>query len=207
MPKGSAKLVASRKDEIVKAAETLYQTMNFKDITLKEIAELTTFTRTSIYNYFQTKEEIFLTLHKIEYERWIEDLENVINSHKSMTKDEIAKNIAHTLEKREQLLKLMSMNHFEMEANSRLEILTEFKVAYGNSIKTVKKLIEKFCRNMKEQEINDFIYALFPFIYGIYPYVAVDEKQKEAMKIADTGVIFHSVYELAFNAIKKLLMN
>ena len=108
-----------------------------------------------------------MTLHKIEYERWIEDLENVINSHKSMTKDEIAKNIAHTLEKREQLLKLMSMNHFEMEANSRLEILTEFKVAYGNSIKTVKKLIEKFCRNMKEQEINDFIYALFPFIYGI----------------------------------------
>ncbi len=207
MPKGSAKLVASRKDEIVKAAETLYQTMNFKDITLKEIAELTTFTRTSIYNYFQTKEEIFLTLHKIEYERWIEDLESVINSHKSMTKDEIAKNIAHTLEKREQLLKLMSMNHFEMEANSRLEILTEFKVAYGNSIKTVKKLIEKFCRNMKEQEINDFIYALFPFIYGIYPYVAVDEKQKEAMKIADTGFIFHSVYELAFNAIKKLLMN
>lgn len=207
MPKGSAKLVASRKDEIVKAAETLYQTMNFKDITLKEIAELTTFTRTSIYNYFQTKEEIFLTLHKIEYERWIDDLESVINSHKSMTKDEIAKNIAHTLEKREQLLKLMSMNHFEMEANSRLEILTEFKVAYGNSIKTVKKLIEKFCRNMKEQEINDFIYALFPFIYGIYPYVAVDEKQKEAMKMADTGFIFHSVYELAFNAIKKLLMN
>ena len=60
MPKGSAQLVASRKDEIVKAVETLYQTMNFKDITLKEIADLTTFTRTSIYNYFQTKEEIFL---------------------------------------------------------------------------------------------------------------------------------------------------
>ena len=53
MPKGSAQLVASRKDEIVKAVETLYQTMNFKDITLKEIADLTTFTRTSIYNYFQ----------------------------------------------------------------------------------------------------------------------------------------------------------
>lgn len=205
MPKGSVQLVASRKDEIVKAVKTLYQTTNFKDITLKEIAELTTFTRTSIYNYFQTKEEIFLTLHKIEYERWIEDLKSVINSQNAMTKDEIAKNIAHTLEKREQLLKLMSMNHFEMEANSRLEILTEFKVAYGNSIKTVKNLIEKFCPDMKESDINDFIYALFPFIYGIYPYVAVDEKQKEAMKIADTGFIYHSVYELAYNAIRKLL--
>lgn len=204
MPKGSVQLITSRKDEIVKAVETLYQTMNFKDITLKEIAELTTFTRTSIYNYFQTKEEIFLTLHKIEYERWVEDLEKIIVSNEFMTKDEIAQNIAHTLEKREQLLKLMSMNHFEMEANSRLEILTEFKVAYGKSIKTVKNLIEKFCP-MKESEINDFIYALFPFIYGIYPYVAVDEKQKEAMKIAGTGFIYHSVYELAYNAIKKLL--
>ena len=94
MPKGSEQLVASRKDEIVKAVETLYQTMNFKDITLKEIADLTTFTRTSIYNYFQTKEEIFLTLHKIEYERWVEDLENIIATNESMTKDEIAQNIA-----------------------------------------------------------------------------------------------------------------
>ena len=205
MPKGSAELVASRKDEIVKAVEKLYQTMNFKDITLKEIADLTTFTRTSIYNYFQTKEEIFLTLHKIEYERWIEDLESIINLQNAMTKDEIAQNIAHTLEKREQLLKLMSMNHFEMEANSRLEILTEFKVAYGNSIKTMKNLIKKFCPDIKENEINDFIYVLFPFIYGIYPYVAVNEKQKEAMKIANTGFIYHSVYELAFNAIRKLL--
>ena len=205
MPKGSAQLVASRKDEIVKAVEILYQTMNFKDITLKEIADLTTLTRTSIYNYFQTKEEIFLTLHKIEYQRWIEDLENIIDTYESMTKDEIAQNIAHTLEKREQLLKLMSMNNFEMEANSRLEILTEFKVAYGNSIKTMKNLIKKFCPDIKENEINDFIYVLFPFIYGIYPYVAVNEKQKEAMKIANTGFIYHSVYELAYNAIRKLL--
>ena len=205
MPKGSAQLVASRKDEIVKAVETLYQTMNFKDITLKEIADLTTFTRTSIYNYFQTKEEIFLTLHKIEYQRWIEDLENIIDTYESMTKDDIAQNIAHTLKKREQLLKLMSMNHFEMEAQSRLEILTEFKVAYGNSIKTMKNLIKKFCPDIKENEINDFIYVLFPFIYGMYHYVAVNEKQKEAMKIANTGFIYHSVYELAYNAIRKLL--
>lgn len=43
------------------------------------------------------------------------------------------------------MLKLMCMNHFDMEANSRLEILTEFKVAFGASMKTVKRLLEKFC--------------------------------------------------------------
>jgi len=64
MPKGSPELTAARKEEIINACEQLYQTMSFKEITLREIGNVTSFTRTSIYNYFQTKEEIFLALFK-----------------------------------------------------------------------------------------------------------------------------------------------
>ena len=201
----SEKLISKRKEEIINACGELYKIKNFKEITLKDIADLTTFKRTSIYNYFQTKEEIFLSLNKIEYEKWCEDLNKIITDNKTLTKDEIADNIAKTLEKREQMLKLMSMTHFEMEANSRIEILTEFKVSFGNSMKTVKKLLKKFCPEMKESEINDFIYALFPFIYGIYPYAKVTGSQKKAMEQAQTGFIYHSIYELSYNAIRKLL--
>ena len=48
--------------------------MGFKDITIRDIGARTSFTRTSIYNYFQTKEEIFLALLQREYEAWIEDV-------------------------------------------------------------------------------------------------------------------------------------
>lgn len=51
-----------------------------------------------------------------------------------MTHLEFAEALAHSLEKRETLLKVMSMNHYDMEENSRLERLTEFKTAYGQSI-------------------------------------------------------------------------
>ena len=202
---GSPKLIAKRSDEIVSAVEKLYQTRSFKDITFKEIADLTTFTRTSIYNYFQTKEEIFLALTQLEYERWIADLETVIRAHNTLSKDKVAHHLARSLEKRTQLLKLITMNLFDMEANSRLEVLTEFKIAYGNSIKTVKKLLTKFCPDMTPKQISDFLYALFPFIYGIYPYVFVTDKQKKAMQQAKTGFTYHSVYELAYPCIKKLL--
>ena len=84
MPKGSIELVNSRKEEILNAAEKLYQTKNFKDITLNDIAELTTFKRTSIYNYFETKEEIFLMLNKRQYEAWVYDLENIIQNNKTL---------------------------------------------------------------------------------------------------------------------------
>ena len=39
MPKGSPELVSARKEEIIAACETLYQTMGFREITIKEIAD------------------------------------------------------------------------------------------------------------------------------------------------------------------------
>ena len=59
-------LARARRDEIVNACAELYETMSFRDITLKEIGQRTSFTRTSIYNYFQTREEIFLALFQRE---------------------------------------------------------------------------------------------------------------------------------------------
>ena len=67
MSRGSPALTAARKEEIVAACAKLYETMSFKEITIKEIAEETSFTRTSIYNYYETKEEIFLALLQKEY--------------------------------------------------------------------------------------------------------------------------------------------
>ena len=59
MFKGTPDIIAQRREEIVNACDELYKTMSFKDITLKEIGKVTSFSRPTIYNYFQTKEEIF----------------------------------------------------------------------------------------------------------------------------------------------------
>ena len=63
----------------INACEELYKTMSFKEITMKEIGKATSFTRTSIHNYFQTKEEIFLALLKRENELWVADLTDMMN--------------------------------------------------------------------------------------------------------------------------------
>lgn len=205
MPKGSPELTNARREEIISACKTLYRDMSFKDITIMKIAEYTTFSRASIYNYFETKEEIFLAILQREYELWVADLENTINTTDSMTKDEIAQALALSLEKRELLLKLMSMNHYDMEENSREERLCEFKVAYGNSLKAVDRLLQKFCPEMDEKARREFLYAFFPFIYGIYPYTVVTEKQKNAMDKAKVGYVFYSIHDLAYTCAKKLL--
>ena len=56
-----------------------------------------------------------LALFEREYDRWNEDLERILNENDSLTNAQIAEKIARSLEKREQLLKLLSMNNYDME--------------------------------------------------------------------------------------------
>ena len=205
MIKGTPELIAQRREEIVNACEELYQTMSFKDITLKEIGQVTSFSRPTIYNYFQTKEEIFLALYQREYERWNEALERILRENDSMTHEQLADAIAHSLEERGQLLKLLAMNNYDVEANSRSELLTQFKAAYGASLANVSKLLEKFSPELDSEDREHFLYQFFPFMFGIYPYTSVTEKQREAMKQAGIDFRYQTVYELVYACLVRLL--
>ena len=202
MPKGSPELTASRKEEIVNACEKLYQTMSFKEITIKDIGAVTSFTRTSIYNYFQTKEEIFLALMQREYELWAAELNALSEENKTMTIEEFSSALAHSLEKHEQLLKLLAMNHYDMEENSRPERLTEFKVAYGASLDAVRVCVRKF---FPETDCESFIFVFFPFLFGVYPYSVATQKQIDAMRDAKMDFRMHSIYEIIYSCVMQLL--
>ena len=205
MPKGSPERTAARKEEIISACEKLYQTMSFKDITLKEIGKVTSFSRPTIYNYFQTKEEIFLALFEREYIRWNEELQSVLQNNETLTKEQIAEKLALSLADREQLLKLLAMNNYDMEANSRPENLISFKIAYGESMRNVCRILTKFCPDKSVQDIQNIIYIFFPFMFGIYPYTAVTDKQREAMKQANVDYVYQSIFEITNHCLLKLL--
>ena len=205
MFKGTPEIVAQRREEIVNACEKLYQTKSFKEINLKEIGEVTSFSRPTIYNYFHTKEEIFLALFEREYDRWNAELETILNSDQSCTRKQLANKIAGSLERRAQLLRLLSMNNFDMEENSREEMLASFKRAYGRSLDLFRSIIEKYCPDMSAEEVKAIMYVFFPFMFGIYPYAEVTEKQKKAMEDAEVEYIYHSIYEITYNCLIGLL--
>ena len=198
----SPELIETRRDEIINACEKLYRTMSFKDITIREIGNITTFGRTSIYNYFQTKEEIFLALMQREYEEWAAEVSSAADENESMTAGGFADIIANSLEKHSQLLKLLAMNHYDMEEHSRPERLTEFKTAYGASLDAVRKCLKKF---FPGTDTERFIFVFFPFMFGVYPYAVATEKQLCAMREAKIDFKMHSIYEMIYSCIMQLL--
>lgn len=205
MPKGSPELTAARKNEIMNACEKLYQKKIFKEITLQDISRETSFTRTSIYNYFETKEEIFLELFKREYDLWTGDIEKLTDKVGEYSREELALEIAGSLQKRKLLLKLLSVNLYDLEENSRMERLVNFKTAYGNSKKALWKLIRKYYPELKDYEIKDFIKIFLPYLHGIYPYAFATDKQIEAMDRVGIEYEKTTIKELVYLGLMKML--
>ena len=68
-------------------------------------------------------------------------------------------------------------------------------------------MLEKFRPDMDLEKREAFVYSFFPFMFGIYPYTVVTEKQKEAMEKAEVNYIYSSVYDLTFTTAKRLLQS
>ena len=198
------RLVDERKEEVINACEKLYEKLDFKDINIKLIGSEISVGRTSIYNYFQTKEEIFLALLEREYLKWNEDLSTLLLKNEKLSKEDFIDKITDSLLKRKTLLKLISMNMFEIEANSRVESITNYKLAFKESISLLEQCLCKFF-DVKDIEAEEITFTILPFLVGIYPYTSLTDKMKEAIHKANLEYKFYTDKELIKMGLEKIL--
>ena len=207
MFKGTPEIIEERREEIISACERLYQKMNFKDLTLKEIGNETSFSRPTIYNYFQTKEEIYLAMVEREFERWNADLEDILNNDRTYTKEQLAEVIACSLEKREQMLKMLCNNNHELEANSNEELMNSFRKGCRKTVRLFEAIVQKNFPEMSHEEIMGIIYVFFPFMVGIYPYIMITDKHRKAAEEAGADICKETIHEFTYNCLIRLLNN
>lgn len=197
---------AERRQEILNAAARLYEDKGFRDITIKDISVLTSFSRPSIYNYFQTKEEIFLGLLTREYAQWAADLQKIAASGRAGDPGELAGLIGASLEERAVLLKITAMNLYEIEDKSRLENLRDFKRHFRLAREAFAACLKAALPDISQQKSDKIIYAFFPFMYGIYPYAFPTDKQRQAMEAEGMVVGETSIKQLTEDFLKQVLV-
>ena len=173
----------------------------FHSITIKNISTETSFSRPSIYNYFQTKEEIFLGLLTREYMKWNDALRSIIKRNTDMDKDALARAIAKTMEERKTLLKISAMNLYEIEENSRYELLVDYKRAFKETIELFDECLKKHLK-ITDEKSEQIRYAFFPYMYGIYPYSYPTEKQISAMDEVKLSHVDVTIYEMTYQFLK-----
>lgn len=205
MPKGSPELTEKRRNEILDACERVYKAQGFYGVNIKEISSEISLTRPSIYNYFETKEEILLGLLAREYRGWCGSLEAIIPLSPALDRAGLAEALADTLAERETLLRILCMNLFEIEQNSRLERLADFKKLYFRSVTALGGIFRAYRPGSPGSEAEAFCTTFLAFLFGVYPFTRHTEKQLAAMELAGIPVQEPSIREMVSRCLLQLL--
>ena len=201
MSRGSFELTEKRKNEIIDACEFIYKEKGFQGVNIKEISTALDMTRPAIYHYFETKEEILLALLIREYAVWLAELAD-FDFEAEHSSEEVMEKLAFSLRERDVMLRILNMNLFEIEINSRVERLAEFKKSYMEETRLLKRYLAIGKPALDEVIADAFVRNLNAFLIGLYPFTHHTEKQLEAMKMVGMKEEKLSVYE----AVKDFLM-
>lgn len=204
MPKISKEEALARRNEIIDACEELYRAESYHDITMTQVASRVSFGRANVYNYFQCKDEILLALLQREHELWAASLRR-LEKRGPLDDVNLAEGLAQSVDERTQMLKLLAMNLYDIEQNSRLDNLVEFKHVYGDAMGELCRLIAASKPQWSEERMNRFVFAFMPLLHGVYPYAFHSEKQLAAMEAAGITPPGLTIYDIVRDASLKLL--
>ena len=196
--------IEQRINEIMDATARLYEEHRFEDITFAMIAKEADFTRSNLYRYFQTKEDIFLELMKHDIAVWRADiLENFADQ--NITLHEFAEISVDLILKHRRMVKLFTILFTLLEPNSSLEALTAFKRKINEEIGMVAHFLSTVLPFSSIEAAAEFISAQSSLAIGAYPMMDLTAKQKEAMQTIGMDTTPEYYKERLVHAIELLL--
>lgn len=186
-----------RRQEIIHATQLLYQQYSFREINFSKISEKTKIARSTIYNYYLNKEEIFLDIileHFMNIKKGIVDNLLQVKLDRSDLVDKITKILMDNYE----LLVLISLYIEQIEYTCSQEKLNDFKLRIKDLNEALIKMTKFQFPDASETLIQYFVQAFYSALHGIAPACSPIKKQKIAMEKAGIYVEFEKKEFISF---------
>ena len=169
--------------EIRAAAIRLYAEMGYEEITLAAIAREAGFTRSNLYKYYSSKDEIFLEILMTDIVAWREDLQCRLKG-KPCSIGEFATRFAQSYLNHARLLDSLTILFVFIEKNASVENLTGFKAGLKNEMANLVGLTCMALPAMSVQQAEEFLIMQISTANGLYPMTNLTEKQQQAVLAA-----------------------
>lgn len=196
--------IESRIREITDATARLYEKVPFDEITFAMIARESGFTRSNLYKYFKTVEEILLEILKNDLTDWRIEVERRIKD-QSWNVDQFSRRWMTILLDRGRMVGLLTILHTNLEKNASLEKLTDFKAHTIKQWKAMSKNLADALAFEDEQAAFRFLFAQMAVIIGVFPMWNLSPKQIEAMNIAGMDPAPKFYQDICLEAIRSIL--
>ena len=171
-----------RMEAIMAAADKLFQKQPYHQITMGTIAEELGWSRSNLYKYAATQEEIFLALHSAKNRAWFEDLAQSLEDAPLPTA-EFARLWAEVTERHADFLRYQEIVISIIESNVTLERLTQFKRDFADMLAPIVELLARQCDTDERTATNLFLTLLYQ-APGLYNHFHCADLTREAMKAA-----------------------
>lgn len=175
-----------RLHEMMDRADHLFQTQNYHDITLTTIGKELGITRTALYKYVSSKEEIFLKIIIEKQKNVYDEIVAQLNTHEK-NMDTLASSMTEVLYNHIDFIKYFQILTAILETNVQLENLVEFKVRSNENSKELYTLIQEITNFTYEQTFHFYLTVLYHTIY-LSDIAFPNSKYYEAMKLANLPI-------------------
>lgn len=198
--------INDRQNEIINACRILFSNCDYDSITFGKISEMTSISRPSIYNYYNTKEKILLDLLKAEYLNLFNTLNFLYNSKKYITRKDFCNLIVDCLNDSDIFLKLLSIDYI-IERNCSFEKLTQFKISIQPIFNLLYEIVDNIFPRANSIDKNNFVFMFFSSIGNIYVSANPTEKQVKSTKIANRNYNFPDFKNICYKYILLISSN
>lgn len=172
---------AERMSAIMDAAEVLFQELPYHEINMGLIAKELGWSRSNLYKYAATQEEIFLALHNRANKAYIDALVDAL-SDAPIDDAEFAKRWAQITDEHAGFLRYQDILIPIIESNASLERLVDFKRSWT---KIARSIVDVLCSHtgLDPEAAFDLYLRLIYQAPGLYNHFHRAERAAEAMRI------------------------
>ncbi|MFA6829621.1 MAG: TetR/AcrR family transcriptional regulator [Bacilli bacterium] len=194
--------INERKKEIISIVNTMFDTVDYQDISMKTISEKISIARSSLYCYYNSKEEIMLDIIRDDYIHFLNQIISSFNKENSI--EELSKDLANCYLGHMRLLKIISIYLVDIEIHSSLEKVIVFKSNFVKIFKDFDDAINSRFQTASSQDKLNLSHSLVMLTHSLYPAINPLEKQVEAMKAVGMNTV-NDKYAYIYNYLMFIL--
>ncbi len=132
-----------RRQAILDSAWALFQTTPYSEIAMNTVAEQAGLAKGTLYLYFKTKEELFISVQEQQFVLWFDDLDaRFLMAQGTNSIPLVAEQIGMSLEVRPGMTRLLAILHGVLEQNIDFATALHFKAMLHTRIQRAGALLE-----------------------------------------------------------------
>ena len=160
---------AARTSAILQAAARLFDERELSSITMRDLANEAGLGKASVYHYYKTKEEVFISLYRAELDTWLSSVESRLQQSRFRSPERVASVLTEVLREHQRFCRLAVVLSSVLEHNLSSEFIRDFKASLLPRMERFGTLLGSRLPHLTPVAIGDFVYQYHAMVAGLWP--------------------------------------